>query len=76
MAAGFTPTFGPDQGQYCADECKHSDCAESRALVAEACVTCHKPIGEQPRYFTVPGGGHEHQLCAYARIEDRQAMSS
>ena len=72
MAAGFNPTFGDGENQYCAEPCQHKDCAAARAFVAEPCVTCGKPLGTEGRFYRAENGeGHEHSKCTYARLDGK-----
>lgn len=73
MAVGFIPTFGEGPGEYCPGDCEHTDCAAARKLVAEPCVTCGRPIGDELRFYRAEGGGHEHMHCLHNRINTEKA---
>lgn len=73
MAAGFTPTFGDGDGQFCAEACQHTDCAAARELAAASCCICGAAIGDESRFFKAQDGdGYEHASCVYQQQDERE----
>lgn len=71
MAAGILPApgtknyYGEDIGP-CAGECKHKDCARTRAMAGSTCRLCGKPIGYGVRFYDESEPGSDalvHQAC-------------
>lgn len=60
MAAGYLSEPGTSYGP-CLDECKHTDCAETRAMAATECYLCNHPIGYERGFFRHPWTDAEGQ---------------
>ena len=52
----------------CAGVCQHTDCVESRRIVATHCHYCDELIGEDVKYYLEsPQGRPVHAVCVWAR---------
>ena len=78
MAAVALPKPGSKHGP-CAEECRHIDCALTRAQAASGCWVCEKPIGfGVPAYSREASGGgmgwHDfaHAVCVEEQAEKNQ----
>jgi hypothetical protein len=69
MAAGMIAKPGTEFGP-CADDCTHTDCAQTRALADAMCQLCGEPIGYERRFYLVhPAPDVAHATCEEIRIE-------
>lgn len=67
MAYATTPQ--PGDAYLCAEECRHVDCAEHRAVAAAVCPDCTKPIGHGAKYMQDAGGSPHHAECLWKALE-------
>lgn len=73
MAVGVLPKPGSKLGP-CKTECKHRDCAQSRAMAAEACRFCGKPIGYDDGFLRARlSGALAHAVCVDEAVERNDA---
>ena len=75
MAAGSIPAPGSELGP-CEEECRHIDCAQSRAMAASVCTLCLFPIGYGVLFYNVQSPtdspSYAHARCLEA-IEQKGA---
>lgn len=74
MAFATTPT--PGDKYLCANECKHQDCAEHRALASSLCPGCAKAIGFDSNWIKNQDETPWHYTCLDEKIEKLRAERS
>ena len=72
MAAGVLAAPGTEYGP-CDSECRHTDCALTRAMADDLCTICGEPIGYDIRFYgervtngainAVNGYRYQHAAC-------------
>lgn len=73
MAASILPVPGTKLGP-CKAKCKHIDCAETRAIAAEPCRFCNKPLGFGSAWFkSALFGCVAHRHCLEDAVERNDA---
>lgn len=79
MAAGTLPAPGTRYGP-CKGDCRHTDCAATRAEAASICRICGSAIGYERRYYKDPDaaavGPLVHAACLEDQIERQRAWNS
>ncbi len=73
MAAGYLGAPGSNAGP-CVQECRHTDCAATRAMANAACYLCQEPIGYDVGFYNDPEDGLVHRLCYLQSIEKPRTM--
>ena len=73
MAAGYLGAPGSNAGP-CLRECRHTDCAATRAMANAACYLCQEPIGYDVGFYNDPEDGLVHRLCYLQSIEKPRTM--
>jgi hypothetical protein len=74
MAAGTLSAPGSRYGP-CLEPCQHKDCAHTRAMASQLCITCGKPIGYEVAFFNAGAGDWkslQHEECLYDEIAQEQ----
>lgn len=77
MAASYLAAPGTDAGP-CAEECQHTDCAETRQWAAQPCFYCQEAIGYERGFYSQPrsAGGPfplSHSTCYQEELERRRS---
>lgn len=73
MAAGILSKPGSKFGP-CEKGCKHKDCAQTRAMMAEPCRFCRKPIGAGVGFVRARlTGALAHAFCVEEAVERNDA---
>lgn len=67
MAAGRIARPGTEYGP-CEGDCRHPDCASSRAMAGAVCKYCEKPIGYDTRFYIDGDVPHDMAIKEYRYV--------
>ena len=63
---------GTDHGP-CAEDCKHTDCAETRRMALSNCKVCGEPIGYDRQFYAYENWQEfKHADCAWEEQEKKE----